>query len=212
MQSRQQELIAKIVILEADKNQQLWINLFCEIFSKFKINNNQRICHFFAQVMHESAGLSTLEENLQYSKQNLLKIFPKYFYRSNTGLYVNNKEAIANKVYANRMGNGNEDTGDGYRFRGRGIIQTTGKENYRHLNRFFQKTRPNQKINLMENPSLLAKNLELATEAACFFWHSKKLNTPADQNDIVAIRKSINGGLNGIEDCKNRLEQYLMLT
>ncbi len=174
MQLKQNELIAKIVILEADKNQQLWVNLFCEILSKFKINNNQRICHFFAQIMHESSGLSTLEENLQYSRQNLLKTFPKYFQRSTAGLYVNKEEAIANKVYANRMGNGNEATGDGYKFRGRGIIQTTGKENYQRLNRFFQKTKPNRKINLIENPNLLAKNLELATEAECFFWHSKK--------------------------------------
>jgi len=187
-----QELITKIV-----KNPN-WNNLFLPFLEKYQINTKPRICHYFAQILHECQDLKCLEENLYYSKEGLLANFKKYFDEETAILFQKNPQKIANRIYANRMGNGNEQSGDGYRFRGRGIIQLTGKENY-------------VKHKLEKNPDILLTDKNLAIEVSCKFWQENKLNILADKNDITGITKKINGGNKGLDDREARLARYINL-
>ena len=164
------------------------------ILSGFAINKNaRRITNFFAQTAHESGGFRVLKENLNYSARRLREVWPSRF-PSNAiaNRYARNPEKIANKVYADRIGNGPESSGDGWRFRGRGIIQLTGRANY-------EKYGPLAAVDIIADPD---KALEPATalKLASAFWDSKNLNALADQNQIKAITRRINGGLHGLED------------
>jgi len=170
------------------------------LFEKYEINVPLRIAHFMAQIEHES-GLKPISENLNYSKEGLLKIFPKYLNSDNANFYAKKPELIANKVYCNRMGNGNYESGEGWKYRGRGFIQITGKENYFRLAN-------DTDIDCFKNPNLLLEEAN-AMISALWFWNLKGLNTLADKNDIVGITKRINGGLNGIEHRKELLKKYL---
>lgn len=157
------------------------------------IDTPLRICHFLAQMSHESAGFTVLQENLNYSAQGLLRVFPKYFKDGIEVKYARKPEMIANRVYANRMGNGAEDTGDGFKYRGRGIIQLTGKDNYRVYSQdIFGDSR------LLENPDL-ASDISVAAKIACRFWIKNNLNELADKDDIRTITRKINGGFNGLD-------------
>jgi putative chitinase len=151
----------------------------------FKLTNEQT-AHFFGQCHHESGGFRLFEENLNYSAGGLLKIFPKYFNQATATAYARQPMRIANKVYANRMGNGDEDSGDGWRYRGRGAIQLTGMKNYS----LFGK-----------DPDSVAT--EFAFESAFFFFDQNKLwtiaNTVSDAS-ILALTKRINGGTHGLDD------------
>lgn len=151
----------------------------------FKLTNEQT-AHFFGQCHHESGGFRLFEENLNYSAGGLLKIFPKYFNQGTATAYARQPVRIANKVYANRMGNGDEDSGDGWRYRGRGAIQLTGRNNYT----LFGK-----------DPDSVAT--EFAFESAFFFFDQNKLwtiaNTISDAS-ILALTKKINGGTHGLDD------------
>ena len=166
-----------------------WIDLFYKIFNEYQVNTKLRICHFLAQAFHETNHLNVLEENLNYSATGLLKIFSKYFNEETAILYQRNPEKIANKVYANRMGNGDENSGDGFKFKGRGIFQLTGKENY-------------QKFKCLENPQKLITDKDFTIRIACDYWLSKKLNEIADKNDIIEVSRKINGGKIGLEERK----------
>lgn len=168
-------------------------------FKKYNVNTSLRIAHFMAQLEHES-NLKPICENLNYSRERLLKIFPKYFNVKNVDLYLNKPEKIANKVYANRMGNGDESSGDGWKYRGRGFIQLTGLENYKALS---YSTNTDYK----NTPDLLLNECD-AIICALWFWNRKGLNYFADQDDILTITKKINGGLNGLEDRKNKLTRW----
>lgn len=182
------------------------------LFEKYGLNTRLRIAHFMAQIEHES-GLKPISENLNYSKQGLLNTFNKYFtddiLRKNGGiktlgtstLYARQPEKIANKVYANRMGNGDEESGEGWKYRGRGFLQITGKENYFRLSN-------DTDLDFLKNPDLLLEEPN-AMISALWFWNLKGLNKLADKNDIVGITKKINGGLNGIEHRKELLNKYL---
>jgi len=182
------------------------------LFEKYGLNTRLRIAHFMAQIEHES-GLKPISENLNYSKQGLLNIFNKHFtddiLRKNGGikilgtstLYARQPEKIANKVYANRMGNGNEASGEGWKYRGRGFIQITGKINY------FQLTNDTD-LDCLKNPDLLLEEAN-AMISALWFWNKAGLNKLADKNDITGITKKINGGLNGIEHRKELLNKYI---
>jgi putative chitinase len=160
---------------------------------KYSINTPLRISHFLAQVMHESGDFKVTKENLNYSSEGLMKVF-KYYFPNKTiaDKYAHNPEAIANYVYANRMGNGNEASGDGYKYCGRGYIQLTGKSNYTT----FKLTISEDIIN---SPALVG-NSSLAMTSACWYWNTHKLNKLADINNIEGITKTINGGLNGQTD------------
>lgn len=170
------------------------------LFDKYKLNTPLRIAHFMAQIEHES-GLKPISENLNYSAKRLIEVFPKYFNVEKALLYANKPQLIANKVYANRMGNGSEDSGDGWKYRGRGFIQITGKENYFRLAN-------DTDIDCLKNPDLLLEEPN-AMLSALWFWNLKGLNKFADKNDIVGITKRINGGINGLEHRKELLKKYL---
>lgn len=158
---------------------------------EFFIETEKQKAMFLAQLLHESAMLADTTENLNYSENGLLKVFPKYFDRSRAIKYARNPERIANRVYANRMGNGNEDSGDGWRFRGRGLIQLTGKENYVACGKELG-------FDLIKNPDYLLTPTGSARSAG-WFWESRNLNLSADKGDIVTNTKIINGGLKGLE-------------
>lgn len=169
------------------------------LFEKYGINTTLRIAHFLGQIHHES-NLKPISENLNYSASGLLTVFPKYFTKETATLYARQPERIANRVYASRMGNGDEKSGDGFKFRGRGFIQITGKDNYTRLSKFTG-------IDFVTNPDLLLQEPN-ALLSALWFWNINKLNTLADRDDIRAITRIINGGLNGFNDRVNKVNYY----
>lgn len=164
---------------------------------EFEINTPLRQAAFIANVGHESAHLTRLVENLNYSAEGLLRTFPKYFTSSEAALYARQPERIANRVYANRMGNGDEASGDGWRHRGAGAIQTTGADNQRAVADHFGI--PFEEIGLwLQTP-------EGAVRSAAYFWSTNGLNDIADRGDIKLITRRVNGGLNGLAE---RVELY----
>lgn len=169
------------------------------LLDKYGINTTLRKAHFLAQIEHES-GLKPISENLNYSASGLMSTFPKYFNSNNSNFYARKPELIANKVYANRMGNGNYESGDGWKYRGRGFIQITGKENYFRLSN-------DTDIDFLKNPDLLLQEAN-SMLSALWFWNLKGLNAFADKDDIITITKRINGGLNGIEHRKQLLKKW----
>ena len=171
------------------------------LFNSYQVNTPLRIVHFMAQIEHES-GLKPIPENLNYSSSGLLATFGKYFNNSpnEAKKYARQPEKIANRVYANRMGNGNEDSGEGWKYRGRGFIQITGKENYHRLSN-------DTDIDFLHNPDLLLEEPN-AMISALWFWKIKGLNKFADADDILTITKRINGGTNGLAHRKELLEKY----
>lgn len=163
------------------------------------IDTVDRVRAFLAQVGHESSQLNTIEENLNYSAQGLRKIFPKYFPTQKEALaFARNPERVANRVYADRMGNGNEESGDGWTFRGRGLIQITGRDNYAYMSSLMGK-------DLTIWPDALLLPLD-ACRSAALWWKANGLNALADKlatderKTFEAITKRVNGGLNGLED------------
>lgn len=177
------------------KDKTKWCSVFNKHIIDSTINTRLRLAHFCTQIIHESSYLNTLVENLNYSAAGLRKIFPKYFKTdAEAKKFQRNPEKIANKVYANRMGNGNEASGDGWRYRGRGLIQLTGKTNYMA---FFEA----MKMDTL-NPDYLSTP-EGAMKSAIWFWNKNGLNKLADKDDLVSITKKINGGTNGLADRKS---------
>jgi putative chitinase len=172
------------------KRAELWVDPINETLERFKINEAIQIAAFLAQVGHESAQLSVTEENLNYSANGLRSVFPKYFTVEQADQYARKPEKIANRVYANRMGNGDEASGDGWRYRGKGLIQITGKHNHERCGNSLG-------LDLIANPELLLETTNAALSAG-WFWYSRGLNGIA--GDIRAVTKVINGGLNGLED------------
>ena len=162
--------------------------------AQFGVDTDLRMAHLLGQVMHESACLRAVEENLNYSAKGLLRTFPKYFTAKTAAEYAYKPQRIANRVYGGRMGNGPEASGDGWRFRGRGLIQLTGRQNYEA----YAKS-PLCQGDLMKHPEWLAQ-FPGAMKSALWFWQQKGLSRLADQNDIEAITRKINGGLNGLEE------------
>jgi len=178
-----------------------WHNALIQLFPDYEINTPKRMAAFIAQCAHESANFRVLQENLNYRWQTLRKLFPKYFPTDELAQQYasrpNKQEAIANRIYANRMGNGPEESGDGYRYRGRGLIQLTGKENYRWFAASLEIT--------PEEASEYLMTFEGAAQSACWFWETNKLNQWADKGDIVTLTKRINGGTIGLDD---RIKHY----
>jgi putative chitinase len=166
-----------------------------------------RAAHFFGQTAHETGGFKAFSENLSYGAKGLMGVFKKYFPDAATAAkYERKPEAIANRVYANRMGNGPESSGDGWKYRGRGALQLTGKDNYAAFAKYCN--RPD----VMTNPDLVAT--ELAFESAMFFFERNKLWSICDQGvtdaAILSVSKKVNGGTHGLEDRKNKTKTYHM--
>jgi putative chitinase len=178
-----------------------WHNALSQLLPDYEINTPQRIAAFIAQCSHESAGFTALRENLNYRWQSLRKIFPKYFPTDELAQEYANKpnkqEAIANRVYANRMGNGPESSGDGWRFCGRGLIQLTGRDNYSWFAASLGIP--------VEEASEYLQTFEGAAQSACWFWETNGLNRWADAGDILTLTKRINGGTIGLDD---RIKHY----
>lgn len=178
-----------------------WHTALAQLLPEYEINTPQRIAAFIAQCAHESGGFSTLKENLNYRAATLRKIFPKYFptdqLANQYASLPNKQQAIANLVYANRMGNGPPESGDGYRYCGRGLIQLTGRDNYSWFAASLG-------ISVEEAAEYL-ETFEGAAQSACWFWETNKLNSWADIGDIVTLTKRINGGTIGLED---RIKHY----
>lgn len=179
-----------------------WYSPMIGIFEKYQINTPQRIAAFLAQTAHESNGYTTLSENLKYSADGLTKTFKKYFPTlASTIGYARDPVKIANKVYSNRMGNGDEDSGDGWTYRGRGLIQLTGKNNYTKFAASLGK-------NVTETIAYLDTK-EGALESAAWFWDTNKLNKYADSSDIKGMTKVINGGDIGLSVRQERFDKAL---
>ena len=164
-----------------------------------------RAAHFFAQTAHESGNFKAFSENLNYGAKGLLGIFKKYFpTEAKAAEYERKPEKIANLVYANRMGNGDEASGDGYKFRGRGALQLTGKDNYKAFADYMKQPE------IMDNPDLVATKYSF--ESAIFFFDKNKLWSICDKgvNDaaILELTKRINGGTHGLEDRKEKTYKY----
>jgi putative chitinase len=178
-----------------------WHRALAQLLPDYEINTPQRVASFLAQCAHESGEFLFLKENLNYKAASLRKIFPKYFPDDTIANEYANKpnkaEAIANRVYASRMGNGDESSGDGFRYCGRGLIQLTGKDNYT----FFAGSLG---ISVEEAAEYL-QTFEGAAQSACWFWETNNLNALADKGDIVTMTKRINGGTIGLED---RIKHY----
>ena len=182
-----------------------WYDALSQLLPDYEINTPQRIAAFIAQCAHESAGFTALKENLNYRAVTLRKIFSKYFQNDEIANHYanlpNKQEAIANRVYANRMGNGDEASGDGYRYCGRGLIQLTGRNNYQAFADSIEIT--------PEEVSEYLQTFEGAAQSACWFWESNNLNRFADVNDIKGLTRAINGGYIGLEDREKHYQHAL---
>ena len=177
-----------------------WHHALEQLFPDYEINTANRIAAFIAQCSHESAGFTALKENLNYKAETLTRLWPKLFPAGIAKAYAsmpNKQEAIANRAYGSRMGNGSEESGDGFKFCGRGLIQLTGRNNY-------QAFADSLEMDIDDVPEYLA-TFEGAAQSACWFWEENKLNQWADKSDILTLTKKINGGTIGLED---RIKHY----
>lgn len=185
-----------------------WVDSMNNVFPNYELDSPKRIAAFLAQCGHESGGWTVFEENLNYSAKGLMGIFKKYFPDEATAMaYQRQPEKIANKVYANRMGNGPESSGDGWKYRGRGPIQLTGKDNYRA----FAKEMFDDWENLFNNPDWVNADRDFALMSAIWFWNKNKLNREADAGDIKTMTRKINGGYIGLEDRIHHYEDAIKL-
>lgn len=175
-----------------------WHSALSRLLPDYEINTPQRIAAFIAQCAHESGNFMFLKENLNYRAESLMRTWPRHFPTMEIAQqYARQPEKIANRAYANRMGNGDEASGDGWRFLGRGLIQLTGRENYS----WFAAS-----INIsVEEAAEYLQTFEGAAQSACWFWETNNLNRWADTGDIKELTRRINGGFIGLED---RIKHY----
>ena len=174
------------------------------LLQEYEINTPKRVAAFLAQCGHESGGFVFVSENLNYSASGLMRVFPKYFPTQDlANAYARQPEKIANRVYASRMGNGDEASGDGFRYRGRGLIQLTGKDNYFWFAASLEIT--------PQEAAEYTQTFEGAAQSACWFWETNKLNALADAGDFVTMTKRINGGTIGLADREHHYEIALAM-
>lgn len=179
-----------------------WVNALNNTCDKYQIDTPLRIAGFLSQVGYESGGLKLTVENLNYSAQALQAVFGKYFTDDSQALaYARQPEKIANRVYANRMGNGDEKSGDGFKYRGRGLIQLTGKDNYTAFSNASG-------VDAVNHPELV-EFPDAASLSAGWFWDTRHLNNYADAQDVLGMTKRVNGGTNGIGDRQQRYKKLI---
>ena len=194
-------------MVNADQLQKLhigaeWADALNETFSRFNITTNNQKAMFIGQCSHESGNFRLLQENLNYKAATLMKLWPKRFPTLEVAnQYAGNARAIANKVYADRMGNRDEASGDGYRFRGKGLVQLTGHSNHFHAGKALG-------VDFVMQPDLVATP-KYAALTAGWFWETHKLNPPADALDYTKVTKIINGGTIGLDDRIKHVQQAL---
>lgn len=185
-----------------EANLEKFIDGLNETFEVFDISTPKRVAMFLAQTGHESGNFAATQENLNYSAKGLVGTFKKYFpTEESAAAYARNPQKIANRVYGGRMGNGPESSGDGYKYRGRGVIQLTGKDNYTACGKALD-------LDLINDPDLVAEN-PVAILSAGWFWDTRRLNQWCDKGDILTVTKRINGGTIGLEDRKHHYEHML---
>lgn len=180
-----------------------WYDALSQALPDYDINTPQRIASFLAQCAHESGGFVFLQENLNYRAESLSRVWPKYFPPDIAAEYAHNPERIANRAYADRMGNGPESSGDGWAHCGRGLIQLTGRSNYQAFADSIETA-------IEDIPHYLA-TFEGAVQSACWFWESNNLNQYADKGDLLTMTKKINGGTLGLDDRTNRYQHALQV-
>jgi len=179
-------------LLQGNKNIHEWYTALVAVLPEFGITTPKRIAAFIAQCGHESSGFTAIKENLNYRAESLVRVWPRYFNSTNASQYAHKPEMIANRAYANRIGNGNEESGDGFKFCGRGLIQLTGRKNYQLFSDSIG-------ISIDDAPAYLT-TFEGAVKSACWYWHTNNLNAIADSGDILTLTKRINGGTLGLDD------------
>ena len=194
--------LAEIISDDADN----WYDALCELLPKYGITTERRVAHFLSQCAHESGGFKKLEENLNYSEKSLNAVFGRYFGpgKRDAAEYARNPEKIANYVYNDEYRKykmGNTEEGDGWRFRGRGLKQLTGRENYTNFGKSVGMT--------AEEAAEYVATPAGAIESACWFWDTNNLNSIADTDDVVKMTKKINGGNIGLEDRQKRYKHAL---
>jgi len=185
-----------------------WYEALCGILPKYGVDTPRRVAHFISQCAHESNNFRSLEENLNYSKESLEKVFPRYFGtgKRDATAYARNPEKIANYVYMDEFRTakmGNVNPGDGWRFRGRGLKQLTGRDNYTRFGKSVGMT--------AEQAADYVATEKGAIESAAWFWDTNKLNTIADTDDVVLMTKRINGGNIGLEDRQQRYSKAMQV-
>lgn len=191
-------------ILKGNQYVDYWYDALEMILPDYEIDTLPRVAAFLAQTVHESGGYKFLKENLNYRATSLRRVFPKYFPTDDlANRYAHKQEMIANRVYANRMGNGPETSGDGFKYCGRGLIQLTGKSNYTKFAESIETP-------VEEIPEYLA-TFEGAIQSACWFWEENGLNKWADKGDIVTLTKRINGGTIGLPDRQKHYNHILQI-
>lgn len=178
---------------------QSWYEGLSDALPQYQIITVPRVAAFIAQCAHESGGFRLMEENLNYKAATLTKLWPARYPAGIAEQYAGKPQAIANKSYGGRMGNGDESSGDGWKFRGRGILQLTGRSNYTECSKYLFSDNT-----LVDNPDILFDPY-YATHSACWFWNKHNLNALADAGDIKTMTKKINGGFIGLED---RIKHY----
>lgn len=194
-------------ILENNPEKDKWASFLYDLLPKYDINNINRVAHFFAQVCHESNDFTQIEENLNYSATELVNLYPDFFKDVKIATkYENQPEKIANLIYANKMGNGDELSGDGYKYRGRGVIQLKGRAIYDQFSDevFFHDL-------LINDPDAVITNPAVTIHSVCWLWKINNLNEFADNNDIEGITKIISGNLDSLLAKQERLEKYKFL-
>ena len=181
-----------------------WTPALNETMERFDISNKYRIAAFLSQVAHESGGFKFVVENLNYSADALLRVFPKYFPTPEiANAYARQPERIANRAYANRMGNGDEASGNGWAYRGRGLIQLTGKNNYASFSLQMDN-------NCLVEPDIVAEP-KLAALSAGWYWNSRNINPVADTDDVKEVTRLVNGGYNGLADREAKYEKLMQI-
>lgn len=183
------------------KDPEGWIEWF-SLLSDFGINTDEQIAAFCATVGHESGDLNSTAENMNYSADRLMVVFPKYFRNVDVRSYHRNPEKIANLVYANRMGNGDVNSGDGWRYRGSGLIQLTGRNNFAASSEYLY----SDETILLDDPDLVREDKEVSMLCSLWYWQENKLN---QMSDFVRISRQVNGGDHGMQDRVNRYGRCL---
>jgi putative chitinase len=196
------DILAECLPDATHKNLEKFVEGLNETCVHFEINTPQRMAMFLAQTAHESGNFSTTHENLNYSADGLVGTFKKYFSSKEVAApYARKPEKIANRVYGNRMGNGDEASGDGFEYCGRGLIQLTGKDNYTACGKALD-------MDLLTDPDIVEEN-PVAVLSAGWFWNTRRLNDWADKGDVKTVTKKINGGSIGLADRKKHYEHIL---
>jgi len=193
-------------ILPSNTQASTWFDALNNNLPTYNIDTVLRVAGFLSQCAHESMDFTHLHENLNYSANALLAVWPSHFSSDTVDQYARNPEKIANCAYANRMGNGDEASGDGWKFHGRGPIQITGKSNYIAFSTFLYNDE-----RLLDTPELLESDLDIAVQSACWFWESHSINQFADAGDILNMTKRINGGTIGLDDRTARYNSALQI-